>query len=56
VIALAAGVLVLVGGYYLFEAYLYPLLALRIPFLALPMRPPLWRKSCRISCRAGSAP
>ena len=35
VIALAAGVLVLVGGYYLFEAYLYPLLALRIPFFGV---------------------
>jgi uncharacterized membrane protein len=35
VIALAAGVLVLVGGYYVFEAYLYPLLALRIPFLGV---------------------
>jgi uncharacterized membrane protein len=35
VIALAAGVLVLVGGYYLFEAYLYPLLARRIPFFGV---------------------
>jgi uncharacterized membrane protein len=35
VIALAAGVLVLVGGYYVFEAYLYPLLALRIPFFGV---------------------
>ena len=35
VVALAAGVLVLVGGYYLFEAYLYPLLALRIPFFGV---------------------
>lgn len=35
VIALAVGVLVLVGGYYLFEAYLYPLLALRIPFFGV---------------------
>lgn len=35
VIALAVGVLVLVGGYYVFEAYLYPLLALRIPFFGV---------------------
>jgi uncharacterized membrane protein len=35
VIALATGVLVLVGGYYLFEAYLYPLLALRMPFFGV---------------------
>ena len=35
VIALAAGVLALVGGYYVFEAYLYPLLALRIPFFGV---------------------
>ena len=35
VIALAAGVLVLVGGYYLFEAYFYPLLARRIPFFGV---------------------
>ena len=35
VIALAAGVLVLVGGYYVFEAYIYPLLALRIPFFGV---------------------
>lgn len=35
VIALATGVLVLVGGYYLFEAYFYPLLARRIPFFGV---------------------
>lgn len=35
VIALAAGVLVLVGGYYIFEAYLYPLLARSIPFFGV---------------------
>jgi uncharacterized membrane protein len=35
VIALAGGVLVLVGGYYIFEAYLYPLLARSIPFFGV---------------------
>jgi uncharacterized membrane protein len=35
VIALACGVLVLVGGYYIFEAYLYPLLARSIPFFGV---------------------
>ena len=35
VMALVAGVAVLVGGYYLFEASLYPLLARRIPFFGV---------------------
>ena len=35
VIALVAGVGVLVSGYYVFEAYLYPLLAQRIPFFGV---------------------
>ena len=35
VIALAAGVAVLVIGYYVFEAFIYPLLAERIPFFGV---------------------
>jgi hypothetical protein len=33
--ALAAGILILVAGYFIFEAYLYPLLARRIPFFGV---------------------
>ena len=35
VVALGVGVAVLVGGYYLFEAVVYPLLARRIPFFGV---------------------
>ena len=35
VAGLAAGILVLVGGYYLFEALAYPLLAEAIPFFGV---------------------
>jgi uncharacterized membrane protein len=35
VIALAVGVAILVGGYYVFEATIYPLLAQRIPFFGV---------------------
>jgi uncharacterized membrane protein len=35
VIALAVGVVILVGGYYVFEATIYPLLAQRIPFFGV---------------------
>ncbi len=35
IIALAAGVVVLVGGYYIFEAAVYPALARRIPFFGV---------------------
>jgi len=35
VTALGAGVVVLVGGYYIFEASLYPLLARRVPFFGV---------------------
>ena len=31
-LSLAAGIVVLVGGYYIFEAHIYPLLARQIPF------------------------
>ncbi len=33
--ALAAGIVILVAGYFVFEAYLYPLLARRIPFFGV---------------------
>jgi uncharacterized membrane protein len=36
--ALAAGVAVLVGGYFVFEAYIYPLLARSIPFFGVTDR------------------
>lgn len=32
ILALALGIVILVGGYYLFEAYIYPLLAKTVPF------------------------
>lgn len=35
VTALALGVVVLVGGYYVFEAFIYPLLAQRLPFFGV---------------------
>ena len=35
VVALVAGVVILVGGYYVFEATIYPLLAQRIPFFGV---------------------
>ena len=35
VFALGVGVIVLVGGYYVFEAFLYPLLARSIPFFGV---------------------
>jgi uncharacterized membrane protein len=35
VIALAAGIVILVGGYFLFEAVVYPFLALGIPFFGV---------------------
>jgi uncharacterized membrane protein len=35
VMALGSGVIVLVGGYYLFEAFIYPLLARRLPFFGV---------------------
>lgn len=35
VIALVVGVVILVGGYYVFEATIYPLLAQRIPFFGV---------------------
>jgi len=35
VTALGVGVIVLVGGYYLFEAFIYPLLARRLPFFGV---------------------
>ena len=35
VIALVVGVVILVGGYYVFEATIYPLLARRIPFFGV---------------------
>ena len=35
VLALVVGVVVLVGGYYVFEAFLYPLLARSIPFFGV---------------------
>jgi uncharacterized membrane protein len=34
-VALAAGIVVLVGGYYVFEAFIYPLLARRLPFFGV---------------------
>ncbi|MDJ0808449.1 MAG: ECF transporter S component [Desulfobacterales bacterium] len=37
-LALAVGIVVLVGGYYLFEAHIYPLLAKRIPFFGVTDR------------------
>ncbi len=38
ILALAAGVVVLVGGYYVFEAHVYPLLARSIPFFGVTDR------------------
>ncbi len=37
-LALAVGIVVLVGGYYIFEAYIYPLLARTIPFFGVTDR------------------
>ncbi len=37
-LALAAGIVVLVGGYYIFEAHIYPLLAEQIPFFGVTDR------------------
>jgi uncharacterized membrane protein len=36
--ALALGIVVLVGGYYIFEAYIYPWLAQSIPFFGVTDR------------------
>ncbi len=38
VLSLAAGIIVLVGGYFIFEAYIYPLLARSIPFFGVTDR------------------
>lgn len=38
ILALAAGIAVLVGGYFIFEAYIYPLLARSIPFFGVTDR------------------
>ncbi len=38
VLSLAGGIVVLVGGYFIFEAYIYPLLARSIPFFGVTDR------------------
>ncbi len=38
VLSLAVGIVVLVGGYFIFEAYIYPLLARTIPFFGVTDR------------------
>jgi hypothetical protein len=35
VLALAVGIAILVGGYFIFEAFIYPLLAKTIPFFGV---------------------
>ena len=37
-LSLAAGIVVLVGGYYIFEAHIYPLMARQIPFFGVTDR------------------
>jgi uncharacterized membrane protein len=35
VLALAVGIMILVGGYFVFEAFIYPLLAKKVPFFGV---------------------
>jgi uncharacterized membrane protein len=35
VLALAVGIIILVGGYFVFEAFIYPLLAKKVPFFGV---------------------
>ena len=35
VLALSVGIIILVGGYFVFEAYIYPLLAKKVPFFGV---------------------